>query len=1503
MALLDKISSKVSGYLSSLSSSTPDSSPYKSFGNTPVSTKPPIDVVSDVYSIAKKLFWTPAEPVRLPFGTKDQTGEIRGVVPAFVAEAASRTAEFIPRAISTFAANFKYTTDTLKNKKPTPLKLPINAERIGFDTPDVQATGVRIQDAVSKGEDPWVAGLRIASTDVLDAAVGADMIKQFSRAALERYGLSQAEQRIAAWQRLGMPQSEAELTANYRELAGQLHPDKALGSKEAFQLVNEANRVLREGGIPKMTEILRSRAGRYLETISRESKLGEGFLTPDIAPRAAEATPYANVSGYLPGTREVPGQPAPVGLSMRKVEPVGFGGKPLPRELEALADEASKYKSADEFYKAVSSNPSMAKKLGYTDTSSGFWQFPALKEFSGGNLRNFYNQVTSATPLSPTGDVSQNGLKPGEGTLPVGEGSGVQLQATMGNRSLTGPLKDVETRAFQQIEEKGMDTLVDEYLAKNNNVINTDEARELFPDYVADRSLSAGVHEPASLVARKAYERLLAENKGQGNNTVIFTAGGTGAGKSTAIKAVESVAKAAREAPIIYDINLSTHESAVTKIDQALAAGYDVTINFVYRDPAESLTKGALPRAERMGRTVPLEAHMATHLGSPKTMLSLYEKYGDEIEINAIDNTLGQGKATLVDNPLDFIRQKIYNTSNEEQLTQQTVAALEAERNAGRISDKTYQGTKISSSPKDSPGANGQSQPQRVEGAGGGSKEKERGFVTSVKAAKPELLERVAGQYIPRSTDELAIKARNLIKGSTKKVNGETVFVDGDMELAERMALTGTDDASVAVATELIKHYSDEAALATDSATKGALLDRGAEIANSMARRLTELGRSVQAASILGRMTPEGQVRFAAREIQKYNEEVGASRGGILGLRKKIPELTGKQADEILTEMRAINNMPDGDARAMRYKKLQDKITDLVPTSLYKKIVTIWKAGLLTGMKTTGTNIFANLSHSLMEIAKDVPAMGVDSIASLITKKRTLALTARGISQGISEGAEKGWRYLKTGYDERNIGAKLDYKRVKFGDGPIAKALQKYEETVFGLLGAEDQPFYYGAKARSIYSQAIAEGKNLKLKGEDLSNYVEGAIENPTDEMVRYAVLDAEMAVFQNETMLGKVARGIQKLPGGEIILPFGKTPSAVATQIINYSPLGIVKTLVENIGAGKFDQRLFSQGLGRGLTGIGILFLGTLLFKKGLVTLDRPTTEKELKLWEAEGRKPNSIKIGDKYRTIQILGPAGNLLLVGGHFQKALETSGSPTAALSSTLAGGAKSFTEQTFLKGINQVIDALNDPQRSGEGYLGSTLSSAIPTIISDVARATDGKERRTETILDRIKARLPLIRESLEPVVDVLGRDVGTGNFLEVMADPTRPSKDVSIPVVKELRRLWDEGFEASPTLLGDKNGYKILTPEQNTALLKKAGEITQSKLANLFVLDEYKALDDEAKSKTIEKITDMAKVVARAGMVLELTEGLEGEALRQKLAELKAGKLLTQAVFTKYQELR
>ncbi len=229
--------------------------------------------------------------------------------------------------------------------------------------------------------------------------------------------------------------------------------------------------------------------------------------------------------------------------------------------------------------------------------------------------------------------------------------------------------------------------------SEGGKVLNTDVVRELSPDYMKDRSRAAEVHEPASDFTKRLYADKLAEMK-QGD-MVMFMAGGTGAGKTTAIGQVPEVLALKEDAHLVYDTNMNKFKGSVEKIDQALAAGAGaVHIVHVMREPVDALVHGALARAARQekelgtGRTVPLQAFADAHRGSADTVPRIAEHYKDDprVTVHVVDNTRGRGGAALSN--LDFIRQFDYNG-----LEGRLHEALNAQRDAGAISENVFRAT------------------------------------------------------------------------------------------------------------------------------------------------------------------------------------------------------------------------------------------------------------------------------------------------------------------------------------------------------------------------------------------------------------------------------------------------------------------------------------------------------------------------------------------------------------------------------------------------------------------------------------------------------------------------------------------------------------------------------------------------------------------------------------------------------------------------------------------
>jgi len=384
-------------------------------------------------------------------------------------------------------------------------------------------------------------------------------------------------------------------------------------------------------------------------------------------------------------------------------------------------------------------NVSRAEAIGVAAVPQGALADIAERAIGGrdGGLPADGVAVDPGAALADAGGVLDRGgdppAAPGQGSVPVAAGApgpgaqadGAQGAGRGGDAALTPPVdagsaallanlkpkpamppiprdsdlspesKAIEGRLADKLTA-GFDAAVSEYEAlpdsEGGKILNTDIARELSEDYTKNRGLSAAVHEPASWFVKQLYARKLkALQPGQ---PVIFTSGGTGAGKTSAINESPAMKRLKDAAGIVYDTNMSTFEPARKKIDQALSAGALVMLMHVQRDPVESLVVGALPRAmhqaERFGtgRTVPLAEHAKTHRGAAEVLPQLVELYKDDprVAVHVVDNTRGKRNSRLAD--LDFVRGFDYNG-----LEGKLSAALDEAHRSGDISDDVYRAT------------------------------------------------------------------------------------------------------------------------------------------------------------------------------------------------------------------------------------------------------------------------------------------------------------------------------------------------------------------------------------------------------------------------------------------------------------------------------------------------------------------------------------------------------------------------------------------------------------------------------------------------------------------------------------------------------------------------------------------------------------------------------------------------------------------------------------------
>lgn len=239
--------------------------------------------------------------------------------------------------------------------------------------------------------------------------------------------------------------------------------------------------------------------------------------------------------------------------------------------------------------------------------------------------------------------------------------------------------------------EKNTPALIDKYISEYGNVVGADEAKELMPGYSQDRSTSDLVQKGASELTSKIYTHLLEAKQGEKNNTVLITAGGTGAGKSSALNDSGIDPK---NYPVVFDSNSANAGSAKGRIEEALAKGYSVSLVYVHA-PIDKAYDRVLDRTEQMarekgsGRPVAAQGHIDMHHGAPDALLDLMEHYkgNPKVQIDIIDNSSTEAK--VVKDPLDFISKVVDNKGNDHDIHESLNKQRELALQEGRISEHT----------------------------------------------------------------------------------------------------------------------------------------------------------------------------------------------------------------------------------------------------------------------------------------------------------------------------------------------------------------------------------------------------------------------------------------------------------------------------------------------------------------------------------------------------------------------------------------------------------------------------------------------------------------------------------------------------------------------------------------------------------------------------------------------------------------------------------------------
>ena len=510
--------------------------------------------------------------------------------------------------------------------------------------------------------------------------------------------------------------------------------------------------------------------------------------------------------------------------------------------------------------------------------------------------------------------------------------------------------------------------------------------------------------------------------------------------------------------------------------------------------------------------------------------------------------------------------------------------------------------------------------------------------------------------------------------------------------------------------------------------------------------------------------------------------------------------------------------------------------------------------------------------------------------------KMGFQVRAKGWSDGIAKGIEL---FKNKGIDPEHVGNLFELKGVRFTN-PLARAVAEIPFTTFEGV---TKPWWHMAFQTSLYGQAkVMALREAWPKGE-ITGRINELLANPTDEMAMRAVHDAQSAVFKDKTVLGEFAgrmkTGIQNIGkdkagtilspdadpatrglklnnpernagmrlganvlslGAETVMPYTGVPSSIATKgLVDYTPLGLVKTLMTQLPKSSRVQGEAVKGIARAAVGSTLMGLGYEYAKQGLVSGASPTASSQREVNDLKGQPSNAVKIGNKWLQIGWIGPQAIPFLIGATaYRLAHHNEADPGLAAQAAegLGAGAKILTEQTYLTGMKQMMDALESPGRAGPRFVEGLLP--LPQLLTQTSRAMDDTRRTPEGIGQRLAAKaVPGYSKTLPPRRDVFGATEptnlgGAAGVAQSFLDPFRTQRAIANPVADELSRLEiGVGRPGAKLTLGKQIIPRTLADQGQT--LEAFGPKLQTILQTLMTEPQYQQAPDELKADVLRRV--------------------------------------------------
>ena len=681
------------------------------------------------------------------------------------------------------------------------------------------------------------------------------------------------------------------------------------------------------------------------------------------------------------------------------------------------------------------------------------------------------------------------------------------------------------------------------------------------------------------------------------------------------------------------------------------------------------------------------------------------------------------------------------------------------------------------------------------------------------------------------------------------------------------------------------------------------------ELATAIADAAHDSAQMVQAMNLMNRLTPEGRLLTLRRLVDRMNDRAArqnrtprqstAGSGDVESARVDyIDKVTGfTLSDELATNYL----MAETDAeRAAAWDAITTSIADQIPSTFREK-ANFWRyTSMLTNPTTHIRNIMGNAIQMGARKIKNGIGTAIERAVIKDQSQRTKAVNVDKDLKAFAKGQYETDQSAAMGsgkYSDATaagIEREIQSKRKMFnGEDVLSRAVQSIGDLNSRALDYEDVIFN-----RAAYVDSFAQA--LQAKGVTAAEAHAGTRAADVEAARAYAIEEAQKATYRNTTALSEALSQFGRYEGdnpvkragsfvADALFPFRKTPANILTTGLDYSPVGIAKSVKEalwDVRRGNCTAADAVDSLASGLTGTGIFALGAYLAAEGLLHVRTGDDDKEEAFEKSMGEQDYAIQIGDKSYTLDWALPAAMPLFAGAATEKSHEKGGSTFDALVDSLLGMQDVVLETSMLSSLNDLIANISYADSPvlyiADKAISSYAGQYIPTVGSKIASTLDDTVRKSYVekgtgqlssdvnyFLQGAAKKVPGVRNQLQPSIDLWGNEVSNGSaperVLQSFISPGYFKTQDNSPATQEVRRLAKATGESGVYPAAAEKSFmvngetKYLTGEEYTKYAKTMGSTRKQIIENMLKSKGYQKLSDDDKAKAISYAYEYAKV--------------------------------------------